>query len=32
MANLLVSMLGLIGVPAEKVGDSTGSLDGLSEI
>ena len=32
MTNLLVSMLDKVGVPMEKIGDSTGKLEGLSEI
>jgi hypothetical protein len=32
MTNLLVSMLDKVGVPLETVGDSTGKLEGLSEI
>ena len=31
-ANLLVSLLHKVGVPAEKIGDSTGQLDGLSGV
>jgi hypothetical protein len=29
MANLYVHMLGLMGVPAERFGDSTGALSGV---
>jgi hypothetical protein len=32
MTNLLVSMLDKVGVPMDRVGDSTGKLEGLSEI
>ena len=32
MTNLLVSLLDKVGVPMDKVGDSTGKLEGLSEI
>ena len=32
MTNLLVSLLDKVGVPIEKVGDSPGKLEGLSEI
>ena len=32
MTNLLVSMLDKVGVPMDKIGDSTGKLEGLSEI
>jgi Protein of unknown function (DUF1552) len=32
MNNLLLSMLGKLGVPTEKLGDSTGKLEHLSEI
>lgn len=31
-ANLLVSLLHKVGVPAEKIGDSTGKLDGLTDV
>ncbi len=31
-ANLLVSLLHKVGVPVEKIGDSTGQLDGLSDV
>ncbi len=30
--NLLVSMLGMVGVPIDKLGDSTGKLGGLSDL
>ena len=30
MANLFMSMLDKLGIPAETMGDSTGKLDGLS--
>ena len=32
MTNLLLSMLDKVGVPMDKIGDSTGKLEGLSEI
>ena len=32
MTNLLVSLLDKVGVPMDKVGDSTGKLEGLSEL
>ena len=32
MTNLLVTLLGKLGVPIEKLGDSTGQLDALAEV